>query len=149
MAIELTTATTEQLSGIRQSLGFPTMTDIFPNAKFILGFGGIQIDNNRFGSIVNFKNCNIVGLVILNNYTNDYKIETIQNAQDLTSIEDAGTNAALTLNNNSLSEATINQLFTDLPTTTKTATINVASNPGAATCDTTIAQNKGYIVVTE
>ena len=34
------------------------------------------------------------------------------------------------------------------PTTTKTATVIVQFAPGAATCDTTIAQNKGYIVVT-
>jgi hypothetical protein len=47
-----------------------------------------------------------------------------------------------------LTATAINQLFTDLPPTTKTATISVANNTGSATCDPTIATSKGYIVVT-
>lgn len=147
MAIELTTATTAQLSGIRQSLGFPQITDIFPNAVFSLG-GSIGTLNNRFGSIANFKNCNKAKSCNLNNFTGDFKIETILNAQDLTSLENEGTSPALNFGNQNLSESVLNQFFTDLPATNKTATINVAGNPGAATCDTSIATNKGYTVVT-
>jgi hypothetical protein len=46
-----------------------------------------------------------------------------------------------------MSALTINSLFTQLPITIETATINVSGNPGAATCNPTIATGKGYTVV--
>jgi hypothetical protein len=151
MAIELTTATTEQLSGIRQSLAFPQITDMFPNGLFNFSdeFRLSTISSQRTpGSIFNAKNCQLIRYFGLSNPANGYKIEQVMNAQDLINLQDVGTVAALNLSNNSLSESTLNQLFTDLPSTNKTATINVAGNPGAATCDPTIATNKGYTVVT-
>lgn len=71
----------------------------------------------------------------------------IRNAAFLTSLEDNGTLISLKMNS-SVSSVVIDSLFTQLPPTTKTATIDVAGNPGAATCDPTIATSKGYIVVT-
>lgn len=51
------------------------------------------------------------------------------------------------LTNNDLSAAALNQFFTDLLPTT-TGILLIRGNPGSLTCDTSIATNKGYIVVT-
>lgn len=49
---------------------------------------------------------------------------------------------------NKMTATAINDFFTSLGTANGTQTVNVSSNPGAATCDTTIATNKGWTVVT-
>lgn len=54
---------------------------------------------------------------------------------------------AVDFNNFKLSAAQIDSFFTQLPATNKTATIDVRSTLGAATCDQTIATAKGYIVI--
>jgi hypothetical protein len=72
---------------------------------------------------------------------------SIKNVQLLQSLKDIGTELAVDLRGNLTAEL-IDQFFTDLPSTTKTATIRVNTNPGAATCDPTIATAKGYTVVT-
>ena len=71
-----------------------------------------------------------------------------KNVNLLTSLEDIGTAACLALGNKNLTDTVINDFFTQLPTTTKTATIDVRDNTGSATCDTSIATAKGYTIVT-
>lgn len=73
---------------------------------------------------------------------------SISNADLLTNLEDLGTQQALQLVNYGLTDIIIDNLFTQLPTTTSTVTINVSGNPGSATCNPTIATNKGYTVIT-
>lgn len=73
---------------------------------------------------------------------------TLKNASLLLGLEDLGTFASFRIYYANLTDVAINELFTDLPPTTKTATINVSNNPGSATCDPTIATAKGYTVVT-
>jgi len=71
-----------------------------------------------------------------------------KNAALLSSLEDSGTTKALVFINNGLTKEIIDDLFTQLPATNKTATIDVSNgNPGSGTCDTTIATNKGYTVI--
>ena len=77
-----------------------------------------------------------------------YTINSIVNAHLLTSIVDVGTGVGFQLANVGLSQATLNSLFTQLPTTSATITVDVRNNPGSATCYPTIATAKGYIVVT-
>lgn len=80
---------------------------------------------------------------------NQTSITGIQGAAGLTNIKDEGTGAAFGLRNCGIaSSAVLDSLFTQLPTTSLTATIDVAGNPGAAGCDPTIATAKGYTVVT-
>lgn len=80
---------------------------------------------------------------------NSTQIIGIQGAAGLTNIRDQGTGAALGLRNCEIPSSTIiDSLFTQLPTTSLTATIDVAGNPGAAGCDPSIATAKGYTVVT-
>lgn len=81
-------------------------------------------------------------------YSAGISISEIRNANLLKSLEDVGTIPALVLASLGLSDTMINQVFTQLPSTTKTATINVINNPGSATCNPTIATNKGYTVIT-
>lgn len=78
----------------------------------------------------------------------EFTITDIKNAQLLTSLEDIGTKKSIVINYANLTDEIIDDLFTQLPTTTKTATINVSNNPGSATCDPTIATAKGYTVIT-
>jgi hypothetical protein len=148
MAIELTTATTEQLQGIRGSLGAPTIFDMFPNASFQIRYidGTLthQISWLENGGTIDFKNCQKMRTISLGSVG----LTTILNASDLTNLEDLGTAVALNVQQNSFSASTLNQLFTDLPATNKTATIDVRNTNGAATCDPTIATNKGYTVIT-
>ena len=70
----------------------------------------------------------------------------VKNASTLTALKD-GSNIALDLRFNSLSATEINSLFTQLPATTNTATVDVSNNPGAATCNQSIATGKGYTVI--
>jgi hypothetical protein len=70
------------------------------------------------------------------------------NVNLLVNLEDQGTFVSVFFMGGGLSDTAINNFFTQLPPTTKTATINVSSNPGSATCNPTIATSKGYIVVT-
>jgi len=147
MAIELTTATSAELSGIRQSLRSVSLKELFPSEDTIFIFD--ESDNFKVinGTVVDFKNFGNVTRFGSNLLVNK-GITTILNANELTNLENVGTANALNLIGNNLSESVLNQLFTDLPFTTKTATIHVAGNPGAVTCDPTIATNKGYTIVT-
>jgi hypothetical protein len=74
-------------------------------------------------------------------------ITGFKNANLLSELENLGTTNALRFINNGLTALVIDDLFTQLPSTTKTVTINVNGNPGAATCNPTIATAKGYTVV--
>jgi hypothetical protein len=146
MAIELTTATTEQLSGIRESLYTPIdPTRMFPQGRWVVINGqNATIENSQYGTIADFKNCQFLKSVSASGNT----LQQILNASDLTNIENLGTSVALNLTNHPLNKSALDQLFTDLPATNKTATIRVTGCSGAATCDTSIATNKGYTVVT-
>ena len=80
---------------------------------------------------------------------NQSSIIGVQGAAGLTNIRDEGTDAAFNLRNCNITSSTvIDSLFTQLPTTSLTATIDVAGNSGAAGCDPSIATAKGYTVVT-
>ena len=70
----------------------------------------------------------------------------IKNAELLTRLEDYGTSPALIIRSQQFTAESINALFTALPATNRTATLQVTGNPGAATCDPSIATAKGYIV---
>jgi len=119
---------------------------LLPEAKFNFLNGSItMLSGNSHGSVADFK---VFGpyleRIVLNGITS---ITTFKNVSFLTEVRNIGTDIAISLNGMGLSAATINQFFTDLPTTTKTATINVASNTGSAACTPSIATAKGYIVV--
>lgn len=76
------------------------------------------------------------------------KITEFKNARLLGNIEDIGTSHSLYLRYRQMTDSVINSLFSQLPATIKTCTIDVSENLGSATCDPSIATNKGYTVIT-
>lgn len=116
----------------------------------------VRITGIDVGSSVNI---NFIGLGRIVNTTKTILITidngtvlSIINGELLTNLEDKGTDNAFRINSSGLaldiSDTLINDLFTQLPPTTKTATIDVRNTTGGATCDTTIATTKGYTVLT-
>lgn len=152
MAIELTTATEEQLKGIYSTFQIPSLMTVFPQGSFNLTSSGIHISTvsgtQQYGEILDFNGCKNIRIANFNITVGTGDITTILNASQLESLEDVGTLTSIKLSKQNLSDTEINKLFTDLPSTTKTATIDVSVNPGSATCDPTIATAKGYTVVT-
>jgi hypothetical protein len=143
MAIELTTASIQQLSAINYALQLPFLKNIYPEGAFKIAFAGASPTTIITGSIFDCTSLWFIQQIEVSS-----GITTITNASVLSSLEDIGTAVAVNASNGSLGTEAIDQFFTDLPVTTKTATINVAGASGAATCDPSIAQAKGYTVVT-
>jgi hypothetical protein len=88
------------------------------------------------------------GIYISNQFNQNPYYNTITSFKNanLLFLEDIGTNDSLLLLSITCSAATLNDLFTQLPVTTKTATIFISSVTGGATCNPTIATTKGYTV---
>ena len=123
---------TSMYTGSAPTTSYPLIEKVFdflgigrPNLIKRYNLGGFAIDSSR-----------------------GYRIEEFLNVQLLINLEDQGTTFSLILIDNNLSAQSINKIFTDLPSTTKTATIDVRNNPGSATCDPSIATAKGYTVIT-
>jgi hypothetical protein len=57
-----------------------------------------------------------------------------------------GLTRGITISNNLMSATELNNFFTSLGTASGAQTIVVTGNPGAATCDVTIATAKGFTV---
>jgi len=75
-------------------------------------------------------------------------ISKIYGASELATIRDVATNSAFDLAGHEMSRSALDELFGELPPTTRAATIDVSGNPGSATCDPSIATSKGYNVIT-
>lgn len=155
MAIELTTASNQTLSAVQFYTSTPEVLLYLPNARTYLGPGiGINIDSNTTGNIgdtISFlhPSCSTIrNISMYRGSSIGATLAIILGGQLLTGLENAGTMFACYFNNNNFSAATLNAFFTALPATTKVATIDVAGNPGAATCNTAIATDKGYTIVT-
>jgi hypothetical protein len=159
MAIELTTATAAQLSGIQLYTSHIGVMDVFPNGRFTLGstsgaygvihVSGVAGSSADMGDVVDFSHPDFTKFKTFSVFNSQAStLSAIVGGENLTALANVGTNSALILNYQSFSAATLNAFFTRLPATTRTATIMVNNNPGAATCTTSIATNKGYTVVT-
>lgn len=171
MAIELTTATDQQLKDIQEYTSIPILFQVFPEISVYEFNGDVRITysptgqigsthDGSLGTIVDFKPIQKARLVYISAPNESFRassaITTMLNANLLTNLEDRGTTAsfefsgyqAIPSNPFSLTTEAINQFFTDLPATTKTATLRLQYHVGSATCDPTIATAKGYTVVT-
>lgn len=137
--------------------GFAAPVDKTLNVSWAIGFRSNFRVNAGFAFV---SSDNLTGTFVLNTlsfgrpdlafgfgYFN-CGVSSLENVNLLTSLTDLGTAASLDLRNNQMNTAAIDDFFTQLPTTANTVTIQVAGNPGAATCDPTIATAKGYTVVT-
>jgi len=74
-------------------------------------------------------------------------VVSVANADVLVNLQDLGTQYAVVLPN-LMAGSVIDDFFTQLPATTKTATINASPASGVGDCDPTIATSKGYTVIT-
>ena len=145
------------------SVGFPAPVDknlnkyiYFSDVEFIINYNSIlEIPAATSSVVVDF-----IGLGLPNKIRRiapdssrtsllpyGITITSFKNANLLSQLENIGTSQALQFVNNGLTQSVIDDLFTQLPSTTNTATINVNGNPGAATCNPAIATAKGYTVV--
>ena len=145
------------------SVGFPAPVNknlnkyiYFSDVEFVGDYNSIlSIPDTTTPTIVDFIGLGLPNKIrrIIPNSSGDsllpygITITGFKNANLLSELENLGTTNALRFINNGLTALVINDLFTQLPSTTKTVTINVNGNPGAATCDPTIATAKGYTVV--
>ena len=149
MAIELTTATAATLSGIQAFTSALAIEIVLPNAKLYSSSGVTYVGDNgqSTGDTLDFTHPTFRRVAQLQ-FANYPSLTKIIGGQNLVSLQDVGTQVSVFLNSCGFSAATLNAFFTALPATVGTATIRVAGNPGAATCTTSIATNKGYTVVT-
>lgn len=67
---------------------------------------------------------------------------------NLQSVTLTGITVGFSVANNQMSATAINNMFTALGTASGAQTVTVTGNPGASTCDTTIATAKGWTVLT-
>jgi hypothetical protein len=118
-----------------QSVATPNFSVLYENQTFTCDFLGL-------GDPTRARVALTTGVFSSTPYTISFRNENL-----LSNLEDFGTSQSFTARYGNLTDTAINQLFTNLPSTTKTATINVSNNPGSATCNPTIATSKGYIVV--
>jgi len=72
----------------------------------------------------------------------------VDGSNTLRSLILSGLKVGIDISGQKMSATAINAFFTALGTATGSQTITVTGNPGAATCDTTIATAKGFTVVT-
>lgn len=115
---------------------------LYPEAKLYASGSSISINPESAGTILDFK---ILGPYLEQFVLAGSTITILKNVNLLTGVKNVGTGAAITIGS-LRSAALLNQFFTDLPPTTKTATIDARFGPGSATCDPSIATAKGYIV---
>ena len=148
MAIELTTASASTLSGIRAYTSALSYEALFPNAPLWATEYGIRTTLSNYGDTVDFSHPSAVKLGQVSAPAYQASLTKIIGGANLVRLENAGTVTAINFVSCGFSAATLNAFFTALPATVRTATINVVGNPGAATCTTSIASNKGYTVVT-
>ena len=131
------------------SIGFPAPVSKTPNlyilSDVLLKWGYIWLDFPGLAGNVDVLG---VGNPTRLSSFNTYAFLSIKNVGLLSNLQDLGTTIAWNLNNKGLSAILINNVFTQLPITTNVATLDVRNNPGAATCDPTIATAKGYTVIT-
>jgi hypothetical protein len=86
------------------------------------------------------------GIVLLQ-LSGNSDLSKILGVNQLTKLKNIGTGSCVILSSCNFSTEGINEFFTELPVTTNIVTIDFRYNPGSATCDPSIATNKGYTVV--
>jgi hypothetical protein len=128
---------------IRALINFTGLTNQFvinPTLGFTYETGDL-IDLSSFSEVRVFS-------LSFNLVTQTNQVTKIINANLLTELENQGTANAFTFTGGVIDAQGLNDLFTQLPATVKTATLDVRNNTGSATCDPTIATAKGYTVIT-
>lgn len=96
-----------------------------------------------------FSNCFNIRIIELYNCENVVTVTTwAAGVTNVAKLILQGLKVTISVANFKLSGIAMNDLFTSLGTPETTQTINVSGNPGAATCDTSIATSKNWTVIT-
>jgi surface protein len=93
-----------------------------------------------------FNSANAIFAVDFNMASVTNTTQMFVNVNSLQKFTATGLTRGITISGNLLSATEINNFFTSLGTASGAQTIVVTGNPGAATCDVTIATLKGFIV---
>lgn len=106
-------------------------------------FGALTAAQNFCNGCVGLRYIGALDFSLVTNLTNAWYYSTSLGRSKITGIKITHTVA-----NCSLSASALNEIFTNLASGVTGQTITVSNNPGAATCDTSIATAKGWTVVT-
>ena len=95
-----------------------------------------------------FQNCQVLKSVTLNlSSVSSVLASTFALTVNIETLILSGCRYGFNIANNEMSASALNALFTSLGTAVGSQTITITGNPGASTCDTTIATSKGFTVV--
>ena len=94
-----------------------------------------------------FQNCQLLKSVTLNLSSVSILTSTFSGTTNIETLILSGCRYGFNIANNEMSASALNALFTSLGTAVGSQTITITGNPGASTCDTTIATSKGFTVV--
>jgi hypothetical protein len=127
-----------------------TTTDYTAAFNFCLGLDYVEINMKNAVTLTNMcASAHNLKTVILTNCESVTTTTTMfKLCYNITKLILQGIIVSFACTAASLSANALNSLFTSLGTPTTTQTINVSGNPGAATCDTSIATAKNWTVIT-
>jgi hypothetical protein len=152
MPIELTTASEDTIKELKRALGIATIDVLLPNHTF----STVVESNNAMNSFTVTLPSGKAGIVDFTNFGRfqyfnmvaNINIVTIIGASSLVNLENIGTRNALNLaSNTNMPLSAINTLIADLPTTTKTATINLQGITAVPQSNYKALTGKGYSVL--
>lgn len=152
MPIELTTASEDTIKELKRALGITTIDVLLPNHTF----NTLSDPSNPQNSITATLPSGKAGIVDFTNFggfryfsiLENINIDTIIGASSLVNLENIGTRNALNLaSNTNMPLSAINTLIADLPTTTKTATIDLQGITAVPQSNYKELTGKGYSVV--
>jgi hypothetical protein len=151
------TANVFQNSSIEQvgNVTLPNATDMsnFFYQAYNLHTIGVITAPNAVGLASMFTGCNSLKEIVFTDCSNVTTVTTgsqgtFNLCYSLSKLIMPGMRIGFHIAGSNLTAQALNDLFTSLGTASGSQTIIVTGNPGAATCDTTIATAKGYTVTT-
>jgi TATA-box binding protein (TBP) (component of TFIID and TFIIIB) len=121
-------------------------TNVFSNCFALQKVGSISLPaatslDGFFSTCKSLKEANFTDVSLVTNTSNMFVA-----CSSLERVTLTGLRVGFTVAGCAMSAAALNDLFTSLGTASGSQTIIVTNNPGAATCDTTIATAKGFSV---
>ncbi len=139
--------------GWPETAGFPApvskslyySNSILQNNYEIVAFGSFIAKSDSIFDVIGFGN--IVSKLKSFSF-NGMNIATPKNFHLLISLQDRGTQLALNINSSDATKTILDAIFTQLPATTKVATIDIHYCPEGHFSNHGVATAKGYIVIT-
>ena len=125
------------------------VTSAFRGCRLLRDLGDITISSNITSLVEMFFSCTTLRrIVFTNSLINVTNVTTfINGCVNLRTLITPDLRLGLNIANNQMSATALNSWFTSLGTAAGSQTITVTGNPGAATCNPSIATAKGFTVV--